>query len=206
MKILVTLTIAVTLASCISQQQTDEVISKTIHIPDSLGTFYSRQEYNDYKKLKTISAQLKLDSLENDTSSLEIRVWSLSSYFNPQSVRILKKRNGKYLLSLITFYVAPQNWETGKIDSIRPELRVQISSSDIEKLKIDSIWKLPSQSEMSNGDSFGCVDGSDLLLEMSNKVKYKYSFYRCPYILRERDKVFETIDIFSNKIGALFRQ
>jgi hypothetical protein len=193
------------IASCYSPQEREKTVRKEIHIPDSLKNYYAKVEYDYYKKIKVTSQQLKLVSLEKATSDLEIRVWSLHFNFDPQSICILKKEGDSYILSSFKFYLGQQNWESGKIDSVVKNKQVKLSISDFQNLKLDSIWKLPTQSEMPNGESFGCVDGSDVIIEMSNKSMYKYLFYRCPFILRDRDPIFEMINSFQGQIGSLLK-
>lgn len=76
----------------------------------------------------------------------------------------------------------------------------------IARLNIDKFWTLNSQSEMYNGDSFGCMDGNTVLLELSDASTYKYILFRCPEIHAARDSAFYNVAKLSGDLSALAKE
>jgi len=180
---------------------------KSIHIPDTTNNLYAKHFDYPYYLIKTeIAKQLKLENLETDTSSSEIRIWKIGSNYHPQKIITLKNRNNIWTIAVLTYYLnhKGQNAKV-KVDSIstRGKNEREISLNEFTLLMTDQIWQLPSQSEMKNGGSYGCMDGYALLIEMNSKEKYKYLFYMCPDLHVSKDSTFQTVVTFTNNVAKL---
>ena len=135
---------------------------------------------------RTLQARLQLDSLEWGTKGKEIRVWHLSGSYDPQVVQIIRQSfNGDCSLRIISF-------NHSKGDSIEEDIKRKLRPGLLDSARIVRFWTLPSQSEMANGDTYGCLDGSDLFIELSTSERYKILWYRCPYINKDKNSAFQS--------------
>lgn len=188
-----------------SDKPNSNAIPKSVHIPDTTNNWYAQIfDYPSYLNKIDITNQLGLDVLETDTVSSEIRVWVLGYNYNPQEIYLMKSKDTIWTISQINFYL---NLGQGKliVDSISSRIENKILSQEgFRSLNTQQIWELPSQSEMKNGGSYGCVDGYSVQIEMNNKTKYKYSFYMCPGFHISKDSTFRFVQTFIQKIDSLF--
>jgi hypothetical protein len=206
MKLSILIIFSLTLVACNnSNLQTQKAISRSVHIPDTTNNWYAKLfDYPNYVKKTEIVKQLNLENLEADTSNSEIRIWTIGSNYNPQTLISLKDKNGIWTITRLNYYLSFDNAKT-KVDSISTKGKVEkaISIDEFNLLGTEQIWQLPSQSEMTNGGSFGCMDGYALLIEMNNKSKYKFLCYICPDLHVSKDTTFQTVVTFKQKIGEL---
>jgi len=76
-----------------SNLQTQKAILKSVHIPDTTNNWYAKLfDYPNYARKTVITKQLSLDNLEADTSNSEIRIWTIGSNYNPQTLIYLKTK------------------------------------------------------------------------------------------------------------------
>ena len=137
-----------------------------------------------YILTRRFETKLGLQTLSNGAASIEIRVWNLSSYYDPQVLFILKNDSSKHwCLRTISFY---QN----KNDSIYADFTRIIRHGVIDSIGLNRYWTLASQSDLKEGDSFGCMDGSDLFIELADPTKYRFMWYRCPDLHIKKDSTF----------------
>jgi len=206
MKLSILIIFFLTLAACNnSNLQTQKVIPRSINIPDTTNNWYAKLfDYPNYVRKTEITKQLNIEILEADTSNSEIRIWTIGSNYNPQTLTSLKNKNGIWTIAKLNYYLSFDNAKT-KVDSILTKGKIDkiISINEFNLLKTEQIWQLPSQSEMKNGDSYGCTDGYALLIEMSNKSKYKFSCYICPDLHVSKDTTFKTVVNFKQNISKL---
>ena len=97
-----------TLAACSnSSLQTDKAVPKTIHIPDTTNNWYAKLfDYPNYVRKTEIAKQLNLDNLEADTSNSEIRIWTIGSNYNPQTLISLKNKNNIWTITKLNYYLS----------------------------------------------------------------------------------------------------
>ena len=185
--------------------QTEKSIPKSIHIPDTTNNWYAKLfDYPNYIKKTEIAKQLNLENLEADTSNSEIRVWTIGSSYNPQTVISLKNKNNIWTITRLNYYLSFDNPKI-KVDSVLTQAKIErtISANEFDLLDTEKIWQQPSQSEMKNGGSYGCTDGYALLIEMNNSSKYKFSSYICPDFHVSKDTTFQNVVAFEQKVAAL---
>ncbi len=187
-----------------SNLQPDNPIPKSIQIPDTTNNWYAKLfDYPSYLKKTEIAKQLALENLETDTSNSEIRIWTIGSNYNPQTIIFLKNKNNIWTISKLNYYLSFGNTKP-KVDSIsKGKIEREISINEFNLLGSEQIWQLPSQSEMKNGSTYGCVDGYALLIEMNIKSKYKFLFYMCPDFHISRDSTFQSVVNFKQKVGEI---
>ncbi len=206
MKPFATIIFCLTLFACNnSNLQTQKAISKSVHIPDTTNNWYAKLfDYPNYVRKTEIAKQLNIGNLEADTSNSEIRIWTIGSNYNPQTLTSLKNKNGIWTINRLNYYLSFDNAKT-KVDSISTKGKIEkiISTDEFNLLRTEQIWQLPSQSEMKNGGSYGCTDGYALLIEMNNKSKYKFSCYICPDFHISKDTTFQNVVTFKQKVGEL---
>ncbi|MCU0352030.1 MAG: hypothetical protein MUF43_14570 [Flavobacterium sp.] len=187
--------------------QTKKTIKKSVQIPDTTNNFFAKlYDYPNYQIKQELTRQLNLDTLENNKTNTEIRIWEIGSNYNPQTLFIIKKKDTIYSIQKIIFYLNYNQVDRQiKIDSISSTRSNEkfISQEQFNSLKTENIWHLNSQSQMTNGQNYGCKDGSVLLTELSNDTRYKFLFYLCPYFHIEHDTTFKVILTFHHKVEKL---
>ena len=209
MKHLTIIIFCLTLVGCNNTAlQTNEVISKSIHVPDTTNNWYAKlYDYPNYVTKTEIAKELKLDNLETDTLNSEVRIWIIGSNYNPQRILSLKKLNNTWTIARITYYLKFKGQHTKvKADSvsIQGNIEKEITLKDFNLLNTEQLWLLPSQSEMKIGSSYGCTDGYALFIEINSKSKYKFSSYMCPDMHVAKDSTFRTVENFVKNLGKLF--
>ena len=185
--------------------QTQKAIPKSVHIPDTTNNWYAKLfDYPNYIRKTEIAKQLNIENLEADTSNSEIRIWTIGSNYNPQTLTSLKNKNGIWTITRLNYYLSFDNKKT-KVDSISTKGKIDkiISMDEFNYLRTEQIWQQPSQSEIKNGGNYGCNEGYALLIEMNNKSKYKFSCYICPDFHVSKDTTFQTVVNFNQNIGKL---
>jgi hypothetical protein len=185
-------------AACHSGQDTKLSQIKKF-IPDSTNSFYAREFYKDYKRTRQIEALFNLPDISDGTKNFELRFWSLSSFYDPQSIYILIKNKSDWNLKVIKY-------NSSSKDSITAETNMTFRDDFISKLNLERYWSLPSQSEMKNGDSFGCTDGNTILLELSDFSRYKYIGVRCPEMHVSKDSTFYWVNSLNKDLRSLAKE
>jgi hypothetical protein len=183
------------LASCSDQNETAKVeFSRSI--PDTCKTWAGRMTRDAYNETRSFEKTLKLAKLIDGTQRDEIRVWYLSSSYDPQVLFIAKAdSSNSWTLRTISFYRT-------KSDSIYADYSRVLRHSSVDSIHLNTYWQLTSQSELPQGDTYGCVDGEDLFIEMANQRKYRLMWYKCPEINKDKDTVFLTAANLANRLDA----
>jgi hypothetical protein len=182
-------------ASCSDQNETANMqFSRSI--PDTSKTWAGRMTRDAYNETRSFQKTLKLTKLIDGTERDEIRVWYLSGSYDPQVLLIAKADSlNRWTLRTISFYRA-------KSDSIYADYSRVLRQSSVDSLHLNKYWQLTSQSDLPQGDTYGCVDGEDLFIEMANRKKYRFMWYRCPDINKDKDTVFLAAANLANKLDA----
>ena len=103
-----------TFAACNnSNLQTQKVIPRSVHIPDTTNNWYAKLfDYPNYVRKTEIAKQLNIENLESDTSNSEIRIWTIGSNYNPQTLTSLKNKNGIWTITKLNYYLSFDNAKT----------------------------------------------------------------------------------------------
>jgi hypothetical protein len=183
-------------ASCSNKRDTTQV--QFIRITaDTSETWVGRMTREAFYQVRTYGKSLGLEQLNDGTPKEEIRVWYLSVLGDQQVVFIAKEDSlNRWSLRTIIFY-------RSKSDSIYADYSRELRRSAVDSLSLNSYWELTSQSDLEKGDTYGCVGGEDLFIELSNRVKYKFVWYRCPEINRRKDSAFSLVAALVNRLDAL---
>jgi hypothetical protein len=184
------------LAAC-GSQSADTKVSFERHIPDTTKSWAGQMTRESYHEAIRLENKLRLHTLSDGTNNTEIRVWNFSGSYDPQVLFILKNdsTNG-WSLRTLSFYKT-------KSDSIYADYSRTIRQSAIDSLNLNRYWTLASQSDLKAGDSYGCMDGGDVFVELASSTKYRFMWYSCPDINKEKDLVFLLADQLTNKLDAL---
>ncbi|HEX8460529.1 MAG TPA: hypothetical protein VF623_03840 [Segetibacter sp.] len=166
-------------------------------MPDTSKTWAGRMTQEAFNQTRTFGKTLNLGQLIEGTPQEEIRVWYLSGSYDPQVVFIAKADSfNKWSLRTISFYRT-------KSDSIYADYSRVLRQSAVDSLNLHKYWQLTSQSDLPKGDTYGCLDGEDIFIEMSNRIKYKSMWYRCPEINKNKDTTFHSAASLVNRLDAL---
>jgi hypothetical protein len=184
------------LTSCGSQSVDNDTTFKA-SFPDTTKTWAGRETRQDFHFTRNIENKLQLSTLTNGTNYTEIRIWRLSGSYDPQSLNTLRQLSpDKWSLRTIEFYQT-------KSDSIIADYTTLIRDGFIDSLNLDRYWNMPSQSELTDGDKYGCMDGNNVLIELANSTTYKLKWYRCPNINKTKDSVFLLVSELTSKLNAI---
>jgi hypothetical protein len=184
------------LTSCGNQSGDHELSFEKI-FPDTSKSWAGQVTKQDFNLTRNIEQKFLLSTLINGNNNTEIRVWRLYSSFDPQFLNILQQSNSsQWSLRTIAFYRA-------KSDSIVADHTRQIPAGLLDSLNLDRIWNMPSQSELVEGDKYGCMDGNNILIEFANSKTYKLKWYRCPDINKLKDSVFLLASELTSRLDAI---
>lgn len=184
------------LTSCDSQSG-DTVTTFKKSFPDTSKSWAGQVTRQDYHLTRNLEGKFRLPTLINGNNKTEIRIWRLSGSYDPQSLNIFQQSNSdKWSLRTISFYRT-------KSDSIVEDNTRQIHAGSLEILNLDRYWNMPSQSDLKEGDKYGCMDGDNVLIELANSKTYKLKWYRCPDINKDKDSVFKLANELASRPNAL---
>jgi len=183
-------------ASCSNQNDPIFIEFKRI-IPDTSKTWAGHMTREAYNQTRIFENKFNLDNLIDGSKRDEIRVWCLSGASDPQVVFIAKNDNSNsWTLRTISFYQTMR-------DSIYADYTRILRPSSIDSLNLNQYWILKSQSNLYNGDSYGCMDGGDIFIEMADSLRYRFMWYRCPAINKYKDSAFLLATELADKFDAL---
>ena len=180
------------LSSCGGQAVSDVKEIQRL-MPDTSKTWAGKTTNSEYQNTRNIERKFQLVSLLNGTKGQEFRLWIRAGNYDPQELHILREENGRWQLRQVSYYSSSN-------DSISSDIVKEVQASFVDSLQLHTLWKMPSQSQMVKGDSYGCMDGSDILLEMANRSKYRFAWYRCPNINKDKDSVFRFVSELTQKL------
>jgi hypothetical protein len=184
------------LASC-NTQPAEKAVPFQRQIPDTTKTWAGQMTKKSYDKAKGLEGKFGLKTLLDGTKNTELRVWNFSGYYDPQVVFILKNDtvNG-WQLRTVSFYQT-------KGDSIYADYTRLIRDSAVDSLGFDRYWVLVSQSDLKAPDSYGCSDGGDVFVELANSSRYRFMWYRCPDMNKNKDSAFLLANELTNRLDGL---
>ena len=88
-------------------------------------------------------------------------------------------------------------------DSVTYDSEWPVVSNQLDLLDLTALCKMDSQSDLKKGDWFGCIDGSDLLIEMADSARHKFMWFRCPEINKDKDSTFAKLNTLCVKLQQL---
>ncbi|MFZ1801047.1 MAG: hypothetical protein WAU24_14360, partial [Chitinophagaceae bacterium] len=175
----------------------DHVTSFQTNFPDTSKTWAGRETKQDINFTRNLENKIKLSTLSNGINNTEIRIWRLSGSYDPQYLNILRQSStNNWSLRTIVYYRT-------KSDSIISDFTIPIRASYLDSLRLDRYWNMPSQSDLTDGDKYGCMDGSNVLIELANSKTYNLKWYRCPDINKSRDSVFLLASELTSRLNAI---
>mgnify|MGYP001189084772 CR=1 FL=1 len=181
--------------SCVNRQDNVSVEFNRI-IPDTSKTWSGRMTGEAYEKTRNFEKSLKLENLTDGSFQDEIRVWYLQSSYDNHVLFIAKTDSlKKWSLRTISFY-------KNKSDSIYTDYSRPLRNSSIDSLDFSKLWKMKSQSDIANGVTYSCKDGEDIFIELSQRNKYRFLWYKCPEINKYKDSVFLTAWTLADRLDA----
>lgn len=184
------------LSSCVSQPGEHKTDFKLI-FPDTSKSWAGQVTREDFHLTRDLEGKLHLQTLTKGTKTTELRIWNLSGSYDPQSLNILRKSGtDQWSLRTISFY-------RFKGDSLVADYTRTIHSVAIDVLNLNRYWTMPSQSDLTKGDSYGCMDGSNIVIEMADSLRYKLMWYRCPDINKSKDSVFLLANELASKLDSV---
>lgn len=181
-------------------------------LPDTSKYKDAQVDYDIYLLKKKLCKRLSLYDIEISGDSIEVRFWIEPALYSPSQLYILKGTNSDWtVLHYILFerQINPgkddlKTWDGVKnprLDSIKMETLSPFKmtwESYISQLDIDSLWTLPSQSELEG--SFGGLDGVSYSIELTDKNRYKLIHYSNPSSHVDKDINFRRFIDFQDKI------
>lgn len=166
-------------------------------IPDTTKSWSGRMSRDYYHFTRQLEQKLNLPSLLNGTKNQEFRVWNLSNAYDPLDLFILKEDSiDKWTLRTLSFYHANG-------DSIGTDYTRLVRQDFIDSMNLSNFWSLGSQSDLRDGDSYGCFDGGDVFMEIADSARYRFMWYRCPDLNKHKDSVFLLSSMLVIKLDEL---
>jgi hypothetical protein len=191
------LTLAVIVLTACNTGLDKHVNAFTDSFPDTSKTWAGEVTHDDYRRTRSLEKNLHLSPLTGGAKQYELRMWNLSSSYDPQVVFMLtKNQENLWSLRTLSFY-------SSKGDSIYADYTRPIRSGTVDSLRLDRYWSLASQSDLKAGDSYGCMDGENVLIELADSTRYRVLWYRCPNINKDKDSVFRLANNLVNKLDGL---
>lgn len=196
MKNLTTIIGICVLTSC-GSQSTDVAKIFKVNFPDTSRTWAGSETKQDLHFTRNIERRFQLAGLTMGINNTEIRIWQLSSSFDPQSLNILRQLStNKWSLRTILF-------DRTKPDSVIADITKPIPAGSVDSLRLDRYWNMQSQSDLKDGDKYGCTDGNDVLIELANSKSYELKWYCCPDINKSKDSVFLLASELTNSLNTI---
>jgi hypothetical protein len=152
--------------------------------PDTSRTWAGQATGEDLRFVRILKREFGLPALTTGAQNSEIRVWRLESAFEPQTVHILRK------LSSDSCELRTIKYARAGTDRLVSDNIMLIDGTVFDSLQFERYRLMPSQSDMPNGDSFGCMDGGSVLIELADTQSYTLKWYRCPRMHKASDSTF----------------
>jgi hypothetical protein len=169
-------------------------------LPDTSKSWTGRMTRDVFQQTRILESKLDLPTLAKGIKNDELRIWNLSGSYDPQVVQILYRLNeDQWVLRAISFYHS-------KDDSITVDSKRLISSDRMDSFDFNQFLNLPSQSDLKAGHSYGCMDGGDVFIEIADSIRYRFMWYKCPDIHKNKDSVFLLVNQLTEKINYLVEE
>lgn len=160
-------------------------------IADTIGNIRAKWDHQSVFHCKEIAKQLNLQDLSKGADSIELRAWYSFSFSDFEELYVLKHQDSGWSFSFYRIFLRQrnhaQNDKQGNsftqpvVDRFESKaIRIENNKwgKDASVINFDSIWLLPSQSQLK--DSMGFTDCDTYRIEISNSDKYKFIRYHCP--------------------------
>jgi hypothetical protein len=179
------------LASCGSRSSEPQSEFRQ-NLPDTSKSWAGQMTREAFLQTRKLERKLNMTSIINGINGEELRIWGLSGSYDPQSLTILSKADMQgWNVRQVSFYHS-------RNDSISKDF-----TTPIQSFPFDDYWNLASQSDLANGDDYGCMDGGDVFIEIANASKYRFMWYRCPDINEKKDSTFYQVTELRRKVAGL---
>ena len=183
------------LAAC--KYQVDKTSTKEVFqilIADTTGNRRAYSDISNFDHCRGIARQLNLKDITKGADSIEIRAWYSFSFSHTEELYILKGIDTNWTISYYRIYNRQYDYDNDRGKDWNPYTQPIIDSSEsktiyintrnwkdsLSKLKLDSIWKIPSQSEIKMPKNIGFTDCDSYRIEIADRHKYKFMYYHCP--------------------------
>lgn len=190
-----------------------------IVLTDTTKNHRAKWDLDDFNYRLKLEKQLGLSNLANGADSLEIRLWYDFSFSNSQDLYTLKFIDTNCIVTYLRIYPRAINyddenrdrsWDPYKepiIDSSFSKA-ISLSKSKFQKLNLDSIWLLKSQSDLKISTSVGFTDCDNYIIEIADKKRLKYLRYHCSMGYYEKTKLQAILDFdsFFGRITSIARE
>ena len=210
------------LCACKTKIDQPQSSGQTFHIliADTNGNIRAYRDRENFSHCSEIAKQLNLQDITKGTDSIEIRAWYSFSFSNSENLYILKGIDTAWTISYYRIHLRQYdydkslNWNpfTNPIVDSSFSKSITISSGNwkdsLQKLNIDTIWKLPSQCEIKMPSNLGFTDCSSHRMEIADRNQYKFVYYHCPmaYERKLKDHSHLTFLTYFDKITSLAHQ
>jgi hypothetical protein len=187
------ITAIILLPSCQNKPSRDAGNFRAVY-PDTSITWAGQATGEDMRFVRMLEAEFGLPALITGTQNAEIRLWRLESAFDHQTIHILRKLSSD-ICELRTIKYA----RAGTDRLVSADIML-MDGAVFDSLQFERYRLMPSQSDMPDGDSYGCMDGGSVLIELADTQSYALKWYRCPRMHEASDSTFllaaELIDFF----------
>lgn len=180
------------LPSCKNRPSLNTTNFKAIY-PDTSSKWVGEATKEDMKYARALESKFNLSTLTAGAPNTEIRIWQFKSAFDPQTLHILMKlKSDSCEFRTIKYGSAGNN-------RLLSDHTILVNGAVFDRINLESYWLMPSQSDMPDGDRYGCMDGSSVLLELADIKTYAIKWYRCPAMHKSADNAFEMVsDMMAN--------
>ncbi len=152
--------------------------------PDTSITWAGQATGEDMRFVRSLEREFSLPALTTGAQNAEVRLWQLESAFDPKTVYIFRKLSSDSC-ELRTIKYARAGTNRLVSDDI-----MLMDGAVFDSLQFDRYRLMPSQSDMPDGDSYGCMDGGSVLIELADAKSYALRWYRCPRMHEASDSTF----------------
>lgn len=184
-----------------------------IILTDTTKNHRAKWDLDDFNYRSKLENKLGLSNLKKGADSLEIRLWYDFSFSNSQDLYTLKFIDTNCVVTYFRVYPRQINyddenrnrsWNPYKdpiIDSSFSKT-ITVSKNKYQKLNLDSVWVLKSQSDLKISDSLGFTDCSSFIIEIADKKRLKYLRHHCSMAYYEKTKL-DAILLFEGYCGRI---
>jgi hypothetical protein len=166
-------------------------------LPDTLKSWSGKMTREDFHLTRKLERKFNLGSLWDGVTNEEIRLWILYGSYDPQTLLILTKLNSdSWSLRKLSFYQIEGY-------NIHSDFTRSISNYLVDSLNLGRYWSLASQSDLKAGDSYGCMDGENVFFEIADSTKYRFMWFRCPGIHKNKNLAFLMISELQHQLEDL---
>ncbi|MDX2047845.1 MAG: hypothetical protein SFU87_13725 [Chitinophagaceae bacterium] len=175
-------------------QEKHEASEIAVIIADTTGNRAATGDHLTFIHNNKVSQQINLREISKGADSIELRLWKYESFFSRDELYIFKLKDSLWHISHSLIYLRDQDYDKPYNKKWDPFTQPIVDSASAQSIcisdrewkdsfpefKIDSIWLLPSQSEINMPPELGFLDGVSYCLEIADKKRYKLIKYGNP--------------------------